>query len=122
MPNFDVLIPILLDKGWEEIQSVCQISVGMPVKPMLAIPLNQLTDIYSWFGENITGDTVIFEYKYDGERAQVPQPFQLTCVNIAFRYITMVKPTSLVVSVGIKKIRRCDILKSLNFYPMYFIA
>lgn len=71
MPNFEELVPILLDKGWKNIMNECKIQVGMPIKPMLAIPLNSLNDINTRFGNDISEKSVIFEFKYDGERAQV---------------------------------------------------
>lgn len=71
MPNFEELVPILLERGWKNVMEECSIKVGMPIKPMLAIPLNNLKDISTRFGDNITDKSVVLEYKYDGERAQV---------------------------------------------------
>lgn len=68
MPNFDKLIQALMDgcDGPSLLQRCC-ISLGVPVKPMLAKPAKGLQEVSARLsGKRFTG-----EWKYDGERAQI---------------------------------------------------
>lgn len=67
MPSFDIIIPLLLDKGIKEIQNYCFLTPGIPIKPMLAKPTKGIGEVLDRF----TGIEFTCEYKYDGERAQI---------------------------------------------------
>ena len=74
LPNYDIIIPSLLEKGVAELDTLCKLTpgnffliLGTPVKPMLAHPTKSLSEVLTRF-ENTK---FICEYKYDGERAQV---------------------------------------------------
>ena len=67
VPNFDIVIPKLLEVGPLEISNHCTITPGIPLKPMLAHPTKSISQVLTRF-ENIP---FTCEYKYDGERAQI---------------------------------------------------
>lgn len=67
MPNYNMIIPRLLESGIEGLQSACHLTPGIPLKPMLAFPTRSLTEVLDRF----EGRTFSCEYKYDGERAQI---------------------------------------------------
>jgi len=68
MPTFECLTNALMaGHNGETLGSVCHISLGIPVKPMLAKPSKGLGEV----GERMAGKRFTGEYKYDGERAQI---------------------------------------------------
>eukprot|EP00434_Breviolum_minutum_P008923 symbB.v1.2.007862.t5/scaffold448.1/size203282/14 len=68
MPNFDNLINALMEgRNSRSLLEVCRISLGVPVKPMLAKPSKGIAEV----GERLSGKRFTGEWKYDGERAQI---------------------------------------------------
>lgn len=67
MPNYDRLVPALLNVGPERLSEECRLTPGIPLKPMLAKPTKAITEVLDRF----EGKPFTCEYKYDGERAQV---------------------------------------------------
>jgi len=68
MPNFDRLVGALMEgRTAENLAEACHISLGIPVKPMLAKPSKGLGEVT----ERLTGKRFTGEWKYDGERAQI---------------------------------------------------
>lgn len=68
-PSYDLIIPNLLQFGLTETLNKCQLTPGIPVKPMLAKRASSVDELFEKFGE----DAFTCEYKYDGERAQIHQ-------------------------------------------------
>jgi DNA ligase-1 len=67
LPNYDLVVPALMTGGVESLHSVCKLTPGVPLKPMLAKPTKAITEVLDRF----EGKEFTCEYKYDGERAQV---------------------------------------------------
>ena len=56
--------------GIRKMQRICQVSIGIPIDPMLAKPAMSADDILSSIGVNNDGN-ILCEWKYDGMRAQI---------------------------------------------------
>mmetsp|Transcript_107650 Transcript_107650/g.332526 ORF Transcript_107650/g.332526 Transcript_107650/m.332526 type:complete len:782 (-) Transcript_107650:19-2364(-) len=68
MPNFERLVGALLEgREGAALAEACHISLGVPVKPMLAKPSKGIAEV----AERLSGKRFTGEWKYDGERAQV---------------------------------------------------
>jgi DNA ligase 1 len=67
VPSYDAI----LDAAWKvplsEFHSVCTLTPGIPVEPMLAKPTKSVQEVL----KRLNGLRFTCEYKYDGERAQV---------------------------------------------------
>lgn len=67
LPSYEVIVPAMLEHGLFNLQSVCKLQPGIPLKPMLANPTKSITEVLDRF----EGKEFTCEYKYDGERAQI---------------------------------------------------
>jgi len=68
VPNFDLVSKALFDgHDGNTLASACHLTLGIPVKPMLAKPSKGIPEVVERLGnKRFTG-----EWKYDGERAQI---------------------------------------------------
>lgn len=66
-PDFNKIVSALLRDGVWLLPKKCSFTVGDPVQPMLAKPINCVSDALTKFKDI----EITCEYKYDGERAQV---------------------------------------------------
>ena len=66
-PDYNQIIPILIDDGVDCLLEKCMMKPGVPLKPMLAQPTNGIHEVLTRFD----GIDFTCEYKYDGERAQI---------------------------------------------------
>jgi DNA ligase 1 len=66
-PDYNQIIPIIIEYGIEELLEKVQMKPGIPLKPMLAQPTNGINEVLSRFD----GIEFTCEFKYDGERAQI---------------------------------------------------
>lgn len=66
-PNYEKLIPALLEHGTGNLLAHVHFEPGTPVKAMLARPTNGVSEVLDKFADS----EFTCEYKYDGERAQV---------------------------------------------------
>ncbi|KAI0068215.1 ATP-dependent DNA ligase [Artomyces pyxidatus] len=67
LPNYDQVVPALLNVGISKLHDDCKLTPGVPLKPMLAKPTKAIGEVLDRF----EGKRFTCEYKYDGERAQV---------------------------------------------------
>ncbi|KAL3644358.1 hypothetical protein CASFOL_012290 [Castilleja foliolosa] len=67
LPNLDLLIPSLMEKGIDFSASTLSMIPGIPIKPMLAKITNGAPQVLKIFRER----AFTCEYKYDGQRAQI---------------------------------------------------
>ncbi|KAI5149162.1 DNA ligase 1 [Enteropsectra breve] len=91
-PNFENLVKNILLHGLRGLSKVCKIVPGIPLKPMLAQPVKNLTKAFSKV-ENVE---FVSEYKYDGERVQLhhyegkTHVFSRNMENLAEKYPDLV--------------------------------
>lgn len=66
-PDYNQIIPILIENGIEALPEKCKMKPGVPLKPMLAHPTRGVHEVL----ERFDGIDFTCEWKYDGERAQI---------------------------------------------------
>uniref|UniRef100_A0A182WHA2 DNA ligase n=1 Tax=Anopheles minimus TaxID=112268 RepID=A0A182WHA2_9DIPT len=66
-PNYNRIVPVLLEHGIQQLSQHCPMEPGTPLKPMLAHPTKGVQEVLQRFD----GIDFTCEWKYDGERAQI---------------------------------------------------
>ncbi|XP_063707133.1 DNA ligase 1 [Culicoides brevitarsis] len=66
-PDYNKIIPVLIQEGIDGLEAKCKMVPGVPLKPMLALPTKGVHEIF----ERFEGQEFTCEWKYDGERAQI---------------------------------------------------
>jgi DNA ligase 1 len=101
LPNYEIIIPKLLQYGIYELPKHCGMIPGIPLKPMLAHPTKSLCQVLDRF-ENLAFSC---EYKYDGERAQIHRLSDGKCFvysrnseNMSQKYPDIMEKLSLIVA------------------------
>ncbi|CAH2056978.1 unnamed protein product, partial [Iphiclides podalirius] len=69
-PDYERLVGALLQHGVAALPQHCRLTVGLPLKPMLAQPTRAVREVLQRF----EGRRFTCEWKYDGERAQIHVP------------------------------------------------
>jgi len=107
-PTYDVLIPAVLEHGFDNLEKYCHFMPGVPIKPMLAKPTNGVEEVLEKFG---TEQEFTCEYKYDGERAQVHvledgtvMIFSRNAENNTGKYPDIVQGVKLALKEGVKSV------------------
>ncbi|KAF7703809.1 DNA ligase 1 [Cucumispora dikerogammari] len=86
--SFELLIDSLINYGLSDLLKHCNVTPGIPLKPMLARACKGVGEIF----EKIEDETFIAEYKYDGERIQIHKKgnkiglFSRNCENLISKY------------------------------------
>ncbi|KAI5790674.1 hypothetical protein DFH27DRAFT_596019 [Peziza echinospora] len=73
-PNYNDLVPALLEGGTEGLEERCGLRLGVPVKPMLGCITRGLGEVVAGLGGKGRGRDVAVEFKkknIDGQRAQI---------------------------------------------------
>lgn len=66
-PNWDTIVDNLLHKPISQLNELCRLTPGIPVKAMLAKPTKGISEIL----KRLNDVQFTLEFKYDGERAQI---------------------------------------------------
>lgn len=74
LPVYDIIVGALLTSGVWNLPKTCNLTPGVPVRPMLAKATTSIDLVLEKFRDTVFTS----EYKYDGERAQVIYLFLLT--------------------------------------------
>jgi len=67
VPSYNLLVDAALSVPLPQFSTVCHLTPGIPITPMLAKPTKSIREVLS----RLDGRRFTCEYKYDGERAQV---------------------------------------------------